>query len=126
MRCGWIGEEVQSRITGPEIVDRRDEAELLVGLQDALQVRVVDDALAFGDFEHDAIGGKTVLGGGLERRADARLGTIDRVRQEVDAEHPIEPEPRREVDRLDAACLIEAVAVAVVDLAEYVSGALSF
>lgn len=89
-------------------------------------MRVVRDALAFGHFEHDAFGRKTVLGRGFERRAYARLRTVDGVRQEVDAEHAFELQPRGEVDRLHPARLVEAVAVIVVNLAEDRARALAF
>ena len=113
-----FGEQVQPGIAGAEIVDRGQEALAAVLGDDALDVADVLDLLALGELEHDVVAREAGRLGGGERRAQAGGRLVDGVRQEIDRELDVlaaREQPRCQFDRLDAAGLVEAVAVRVVD-----------
>jgi len=93
-------------------------------LHDLAQVGMVVDLLAFGDLENDALDWKSEPLGSLERGADAQLRAIDGVRHEIDAEEARDTELAGDLDRLDAAGLVEAVAVGFIHVLKDLPGRL--
>lgn len=84
-------------------------------IDDTAKMLAILHLLHLGQLEHDLLDGEVVLAGRLQGGADAALRAVDRIGQKIDAQHPLHPEPCRQRDGLDAAQLIEAVAVVVVD-----------
>ena len=78
---------LQARVTGAKVVDRRLEAQGLIVIDDAANMAVVLHLFHLGELEHDLLDGKEMLAGRLQRGADAALRAIDRIGQEVDAQH---------------------------------------
>ena len=110
-----IGQQVETRVTGAKVIHRRLEAKRLIVIDDAANMLVIQQLLHLGQLEHDLLDGEVVLAGGLQGGADAALRAVDRIGQKIDAQHPLHPESGRQRDGLDAAQLIEAIAIAVVD-----------
>lgn len=79
--------------------------------------------LALGHLEHQPLAREIEAPGGFQGGANAGFGTVDRIRQKIDAEQTVgdlvQTEVRRQFDGLDPARLIEAIAIAVVDPPEY-------
>ena len=104
-----FAQQIESGVSRTEIVDRRPESQLLVGLDDGQQMGMVADFLPFGHLEDDLFHGKAVFGSGSEGRADAKLGLVHRVRIEIDVDVGRNAEFGRHLDDLHAASLIEAI-----------------
>jgi hypothetical protein len=87
-------------------------------------LRVVD-LLALRQLEGQAIEREAVPARRLQGQADARARLVHRVRQEVDVELAVHAEPCRQLDRLDAAGLVEGVEILSIHLRQHRRGALA-
>lgn len=117
-----FGQQIEPGVARAKIVDGGGEALLAILGEDPLEVLRIMDLLAFGHLEHQPFAREVKALRRLQRGANAGLGAIHRIGQEVDAEQTIrnieQPELRSPLDGLDPAGLIETVAVAIVDPSE--------
>jgi len=117
-----VGQHVESRMPGAEIVDCRDHSVAPVFYEDVLQVTDVARRLIFGDLEHQMMQRESGLLGRLERLGQARCRLVHRIREKIDAEQGAHLELRCQCDGLDPAGLVKCVAVMFGDLAQDVMG----
>ena len=97
-------------------------------LEDAVEVVGVAHLLVLGHLEGDAVEREAVPPRRGEGCADAMGGLVNRARHEIDVQARAllgQAEPARELDRLAAAVLVEAVAVLGRHLAEHAASALA-
>lgn len=106
-----VGEQLQSRVAGAEVVDCRVEAALLGLGEDPLEMGFFRDPLALGDIEDDAVNRKVEKLRRFKGGADPGLWLVDGTRQEVDVKEAagmlLKPELRGERDRTDATGLVD-------------------
>jgi hypothetical protein len=120
-----VGEQVQAGVAGADVVDCRQEADAPVLAQDLRQPLAVVDLFAFDRLEDDALDREAVRARRVQRGADAQLGRVYGVGQEGDRQPAGQVQRGSGLDGLDAAGLVEAVAVVVVDLGQHAVGRLA-
>lgn len=118
-----LREQIQPRMAGPEIIDRRAHAVAFVFGEDRHQMVRVARGLILGDFEDDLLLGEAGARGRFERGADAGGRLVDRIGQKVDAEQAAHLQLSGQGDRLDPASLVKSVAIFIRDAAEDLMGA---
>src|SRR5690606_19531122 len=120
-----VRQHAEPGVAGAKVVDGGVKAPLPVVLDDLPQVRVVRHLPPLGELENDAIEGEAVAIRRLQGGANAQLRAVHGVGHEIDAEQALHAEPRRELDSLDPAGLVEQVAVVLVDVLEHPAGGLA-
>jgi len=114
-----ICEEVESGESSPEVVDGRQETDALVLAQHLGQPLAIVNTLPLDGLENDAVYRESVCARPLQRRADADLRSIDRVRHEVDRELGLQTKLRCPPDSPYTTGLIEAITICHRDSRQY-------
>lgn len=120
-------EQVEPGVAGAEIVERGAEAHLPIGRDDVRDMRRIGHLLVLGELEHEPVGRQAGGARGAQRQLDAGGGRIDRVGQEIDRQARAGREDAGAdggLDRLDAALLVEGVAIGLRHAREHARGAL--
>src|SRR5690606_6415416 len=110
-----LGQQVEPRIAGANVVDGGLEFLPLVLVDDVLQVLLVHQLFAFGDLEDDLLGGEAKPPRSGQGGADAIGGLVHRIRQEVDTQQTGHCQACRQLHGFDATGLVERVAVLIID-----------
>src|SRR5471032_247096 len=107
-----IGQQVQPRIAGTEIVDGGLEAEFAVFTQNIGQMAIVIYVLAFQRFKNQLVQRKVVRAGRLQRAANTQLGPVNRIGHEIDRKMGLHTQGSGPGNRLGTTPLVKAVTVA--------------